>query len=186
MSARVTDATPADLAIVRDLFDEYAASLEIDLCFQGFAEERATLPGRYAPPDGGLWLGWVDDGAVGCVALRPLDRQVCEIKRLYVRPDARRTGLGRLLAETVLARAAACGYERVCLDTLPSMRGAIALYRALGFAEIEPYYDNPVVGALFLGRSLDERSKKGFRPDDTTRGTDARADASPRDHREAP
>ncbi len=154
-STRVSDAAANDLAIVGALFDEYAASLDIDLCFQGFAEERATLPGRYVPPRGGLWLGRVGDRAAGCIALRPLGSGVCEIKRLYVRPAFRNTGLGRMLAETAIARAVASDCERVCLDTLPSMRGAIALYRSLGFAEIEPYYDNPVVGALFLGRKLE-------------------------------
>lgn len=153
-SIRVLDAGPADIAVVRELFDEYAASLDIDLCFQGFAEERATLPGRYVPPAGGLWLGSVEDRAAGCIALRSLGARVCEIKRLYVRPTFRNTGLGRRLAETALARAVASGCERVCLDTLPSMSGAVALYRSLGFREIEPYYDNPVVGALFLARCV--------------------------------
>lgn len=105
MRPRVVDAAP-DLAIVGELFDEYAASLEIDLSFQGFAKERATLPGRYVPPCGGLWLGWIGDRAVGCVALRFFDARTCEIKRLYVRPGFRNTGLGRLLAETALG---ACG-----------------------------------------------------------------------------
>ena len=136
------------------MFEEYAASLDIDLCFQGFAEECATLPGRYVSPHGGLWLGWVDDRAAGCIALRALESRVCEIKRLYVRPDRRKTGLGRSLAETALVRAVATGHERVCLDTLPSMGGAIALYRSLGFVEVEPYYDNPVDGALFFERRL--------------------------------
>lgn len=151
-STRVGDAAPDEIGIVRELFDEYAASLDIDLAFQQFAEERATLPGRYVPPRGGLWLAWVDAQAIGCIALRPLDSTTCEIKRLYVRPAFRKTGLGRVLAETALARAVGAGCERVCLDTLPSMSGAIALYRSLGFTEVEPYYDNPVVSALFFER----------------------------------
>lgn len=155
MTSHVRDAVfPGDLPLVRELFDEYAASLEIDLCFQGFAEERATLPGRYVAPGGGLWLGGVDDRAVGCIALRSLEAGVCEIKRLYVRPGFRKAGLGRLLARAALERALSSGCERVRLDTLPSMEGAVALYRSLGFAEVAPYYDNPVDGVLFMERLL--------------------------------
>lgn len=146
---------PGEVPALRDLFEEYAGSLGIPLDFQGFEGEVADLPGRYAAPRGALWLALADGRAVGCVALRPLKPDVCEIKRLYVRPAFRGTGLGRRLAETVLAEAGRLGYRQVYLDTLPSMGGAIALYRALGFTEIEPYYDNPVPGALFLGRELD-------------------------------
>jgi ribosomal protein S18 acetylase RimI-like enzyme len=143
---------PDDLGTVRGLFEEYAAWLGVDLCFQGFAAELAGLPGRYAPPAGGLWLA--DDGgaAAGCVALRPLAADRAEAKRLYVRPAYRGTGTGRALAEHALA--AAAGYRRVCLDTLPRMTAAIALYRSLGFAETGPYYANPVPGALFMEREL--------------------------------
>lgn len=145
---------PAELPLVRALFEEYAAGLDVDLCFQGFAEELAGLPGRYAPPFGGLWIA-VDHGqAVGCVALRPLDQGVCEIKRLYLRPEARGTGVGRRLVEIVLVHAAAQGHRRVCLDTLPSMTGAIALYRSLGFEQVAPYNDSSIAGMLFLERDL--------------------------------
>lgn len=140
---------PADLAVVRSLFEEYAAGVGVDLCFQGFAEELATLPGRYVRP-GGVWLA----EEAGCVALRPLEAGVGEIKRLFVRPAFRGTGLGRMLAERVLAEAAAAGLQRVVLDTLPTMTGAIALYRALGFTDVPAYCNNPVAGALFLGREL--------------------------------
>ena len=143
---------PDEVPVVRALFAEYAAGLELDLCFQGFADELATLPGRYATPAGGVWLGLVDEVAVGCVALRALDAGRCEIKRLYLRTGFRGTGLGRRLAEAALAGASDRGYRSVCLDTLPSMTGAIALYRSLGFVEIDTYCDNPVPGALFLGR----------------------------------
>jgi putative acetyltransferase len=152
---------PDEVPVLRELFEEYAAALGIDLSFQGFTEEVATLPGHYAAPGGALWLALADGRAVGCVGLRPLGPELCEIKRLYVQPAFRGTGLGRRLAETVLAEAGRIGYRRVWLDTLPSMGGAIALYLALGFTEIAPYCGNPVPGALFLGRELDPGDSGG-------------------------
>jgi ribosomal protein S18 acetylase RimI-like enzyme len=146
---------PDEVPVLRELFEEYAASLGVPLDFQGFEGEVADLPGRYAAPGGALWLAIGGGRAVGCVGLRPLGAELCEIKRLYVQPSFRGTGLGRRLAETVLAEAGRIGYRQVYLDTLPSMGGAIALYRSLGFTEIAPYCDNPVPGALFLGRRLD-------------------------------
>jgi putative acetyltransferase len=154
---------PDEVAVLRELFEEYAAALGIDLSFQRFADEVADLPGRYAGPRGALWLATADGRAVGCVGLRPLGPELCEIKRLYVQPSFRGTGLGRRLAETVLAEAGRIGYRRVWLDTMPSMGGAIALYRSLGFTEIAPYCDNPVPGALFLGRGLDSGDSGGTR-----------------------
>ncbi len=145
---------PDDLARVRALFEEYAAGLGIDLGFQGFAEELAGLPGRYAPPAGGVWLAVAGEQVIGCVALRPLDAERAEVKRLYVRPVLRGGGTGRALAERALAAAAGAGYRRVLLDTLPSMAGAIALYRALGFTEVAAYCHNPVPGTLYRGRGL--------------------------------
>ncbi len=147
-------AGPEDVVRVRGLFEDYAREIETNLCFQGFAAECASLPGAYAPPRGRLLLAEVDGHDVGCIALRPLDASTAEMKRLYVRPAWRATGLGRRLATTVIAEAAASGYQRLRLDTLPSMRAAIAMYRALGFHEIDPYYANPVPGALFLERAL--------------------------------
>jgi ribosomal protein S18 acetylase RimI-like enzyme len=147
---------PDDRPAVRALFEEYAAGLGVDLCFQDFAEELAGLPGRYAPPGGGLWLAVEGGGAGGCVALRALGAGTCEMKRLYVRPALRGRGVGRLLAEHVLTVAAGMGHRRIALDTLPSMAGAIELYRSLGFTPIKPYYANPVPGALFLGKNLGE------------------------------
>jgi ribosomal protein S18 acetylase RimI-like enzyme len=145
---------PNELPVVRALFEEYAAGLGVDLCFQSFAEELAGLPGRYAPPGGGLWLALEGEAVAGCVALRALGAEVGEMKRLYVRPTFRGRGVGLRLTEQVLTAAAERGYRRVVLDTLPSMAGAIALYRSLGFTAIEPYYPNPVAGALFLGKDL--------------------------------
>ena len=143
-----------DIERARELFREYETSLGVDLCFQGFEQELASLPGAYARPSGRLLLA-VDDGRpAGCIALRPLGADTCEMKRLYVRPEFRGRRVGRLLAERILAEAHAIGYARMRLDTLPSMKEAIPLYRSLGFAEIGPYYANPVPGALFMERAL--------------------------------
>lgn len=144
---------PEHLAPVRALFREYAGSLGVDLAFQGFEAELASLPGRYAPPAGRLLLAWSRGEALGCAALRPLEGGACEMKRLYVRPEARGQGLGRRLAEAIRAEARAAGYARICLDTLPGM-GAAATYAALGFRPIAPYTFNPLPGAAFLGLDL--------------------------------
>jgi ribosomal protein S18 acetylase RimI-like enzyme len=145
-----------DIREVTRLFEAYAASLNVDLCFQDFPAELASLPGKYAPPKGELLLARNREGAaVGCVALRPVEPQgCCEIKRLYVSPIGRGLGLGRALAEAIIGGAERIGYREIRLDTLPDMDKAIALYRALGFRPIAPYYDNPVTGTLFLSRPL--------------------------------
>jgi len=151
MGARIVEAEGAEaLAIVRRLFQEYAASLEIDLGFQGFDEELEGLPGAYARPAGGLMLGFDDDVPAGCVAFRPLEPAVSELKRLYVRPAARGKGWGRRLAERVVSEARASGYERMRLDTLPSMHAAHRLYLEMGFREIPAYRHNPVAGTRYL------------------------------------
>ena len=139
-----------DIEEARRLFREYEASLGIDLCFQNFESELAGLPGAYAPPSGSLLLARRGGETAGCVALRRLDGQTCEMKRLYVRDAFRGIGLGRRLAEAILAEAKRIGYFRMRLDTLPSMRLAIPLYRSLGFRDIPPYTENPIDGALFM------------------------------------
>lgn len=148
--------TAGDLATTARLFEAYAASLSVDLCFQDFSGELAALPGKYAPPAGELLLARAGDGeALGCVALRPLvGREVCELKRLYVVPAARGLGLGRALLNAVLRVAARIGYGEMRLDTLPAMAEALALYRRAGFGPIEPYYHNPIAGSVFLARAL--------------------------------
>jgi putative acetyltransferase len=144
-----------DIMAVRELFQEYADSLETNLCFQGFNDELAGLPGRYAPPQGRLLLGFHADEIAGCVALRPSTSGICEMKRLYVRPPYRTSGLGRLLIERIVEEARNAGYARMRLDSLPTMQVAIRLYRRLGFQPIAPYVANPVAGAVFLELQLE-------------------------------
>jgi putative acetyltransferase len=141
------------LPAVRGLFEEYAAGLDVDLAFQDFDRELAELPGDYAPPAGRLLLALAPEPA-GCVALRPYEPGVCEMKRLYVRAAYRGTGLGRRLAEAVIAAGREAGYDRMRLDTLPTMEAARALYRALGFVETEAYRFNPVHGTTYFELAL--------------------------------
>jgi len=146
--------TPEDLAVARALFEEYAAWLKVDLCFQGFAAELAGLPGLYAPPRGRLLLAHQQGQAAGCVALRPLASAVCEMKRLFVRPAFRGQKVGRLLAEQVIGEAREIGYARMRLDTLPSMAAAIALYESLGFSRCAKYYETPLKETVFMELKL--------------------------------
>ena len=155
MGARIIEAdTPPRLETARRLFEEYAATLEVDLGFQHFDEELARLPGEYTRPAGGLLLGFDGAQPVGCVAFRPIGPGIAEMKRLYVRASARGGGWGRRLAERAVSDARGAGYERMRLDTLPAMRSAQGLYLALGFVEIAPYRHNPVPGARFLELAL--------------------------------
>ena len=146
--------TPEQIEEARRLLREYEGSLGVSLCFQGFERELAALPGEYAPPAGRLLLALETGQAVGCVALRRLDEGACEMKRLYLRPGFRGRGAGRGLALAIIDEARKIGYHKMRLDTLPSMREAIKLYESLGFKPIEPYYPNPVAGAVFMELKL--------------------------------
>ena len=147
--------SPAQIAQARELFLEYADSLGFSLCFQSFDQELAGLPGDYAPPDGRLLLAEYRGQPAGCVALHKLDSEICEMKRLYLRPQLRGRGVGRALAEAVIAEARAIGYRKMRLDTVePAMPNAVAMYRRLGFVEIAPYRTNPIAGALYMELAL--------------------------------
>ncbi|MEO6362590.1 MAG: GNAT family N-acetyltransferase [Caldimonas sp.] len=148
----------ADLACTAELFREYAASLDVDLCFQNFEAELAALPGEYSAPAGHLLHAYVNGELAGCGALRPIAEadyaNACEMKRLYVRPAYRGLGLGRVLAKALFDEARSAGYSHILLDTLDDMEAARELYASLGFEEIPPYYFNPVPGAHYLKADL--------------------------------
>nr|OQO28445.1 hypothetical protein B0A51_02994 [Rachicladosporium sp. CCFEE 5018] len=154
----ITPATsPSDLSAIRTLFTAYTTWLNLDLTFQGFADELASLPGKYASPSGALLLArsTSTNEAIGCVALRPLGNDgICEMKRLYVSPAGRGLGVGKALAAAVIDEAKRVGYEAIRLDTLPTMGAARGLYKALGFDEIEAYYISPLEETIFLGLKL--------------------------------
>ena len=150
VAIRAVAEEPELLGAARELFCEYERSLGVDLCFQGFEAELAALPGAYAPPSGCLLVAHIGELAIGCVALRQLEPGTAELKRLYVRPQARRLGLGRELVAQVLEIARQLGYARVVLDTLPSMREAQRLYEGFGFRDVDAYNDNPLCGVRFM------------------------------------
>lgn len=145
---------PRDMALARALFEEYAAWLAVDLCFQGFAQELASLPGAYAPPRGRLLLAGEPGGAFGCIALRPIDERTGEVKRLYVQPAARGHGWGRRLVDAIVAEARAIGYRELKLDTLERMGEARALYASAGFVPCPAYYRNPLGDTIYMALSL--------------------------------
>jgi putative acetyltransferase len=146
---------PAQIAQARELFLEYAESLGFSLCFQNFDQELVGLPGDYAPPDGRLLLAECEGQLAGCVALHKLDRNVCEMKRLYLRPQFRGKGVGRVLAGRIIAEARQIGYQRMRLDTVePVMKDAVSMYRKLGFKDIAPYRSNPIAGAMYMELEL--------------------------------
>ena len=152
--------TPEQIATVRELMMEYAARLGVNLCFQGFEEELHTLPGKYTPPQGRLLLALWDEKPAGVIALRPLGEKaegLCEMKRLFVRPEFRGHRIGRILAERIITEAQEIGYKRMRLDTMPGkMDSAIAMYRELGFIETKPYYETPVGQTLFMELALNQ------------------------------
>ncbi len=143
-----------DLERVRTLFREYWNSFGFTPCFQGFSEEVAGLPGKYAPPGGRLALALVDDAAAGCVALRRIDAERCEAKRLYVRPEFRGRGMGRALLQWVIAEARAAGYREMLGDTMPLMRQALEMYERIGFQRTAPYIPEATPGAIYLRLKL--------------------------------
>ena len=143
-----------DLDALRAMLREYEAEIGVDLCFQSFAAELASLPGDYAPPRGRLLLAYANGALAGCVALKPVDEATCEMKRLYVRPAHRASGLGRDLVTRVIAEARALGFREMRLDTLPSMQPAQRMYERFGFRDIPPYRPNPVPGTRYMGLAL--------------------------------
>ena len=147
--------SPEDMQAVIALFYAYADFLGVDLTYQKFADEMAAMPGKYAPPQGELLLARGEDGAaLGCVGLRPLEPGICEMKRLYVAPEARGLKLGQALADAIVAAARGIGYAEMRLDTLPKLTAAVALYENMGFRRIAAYYDTPIIGTLFFSLKL--------------------------------
>jgi putative acetyltransferase len=152
---QIVPAHDADhLPTVRALFQEYAAGMGLNFCFQGFTGELATLPGKYMPPEGRLLIAECDSQTAACVALRKLADGVCEMKRLYVRPAFRGRGIGRTLSESVIQAARDHGYRAMKLDTLASMKAAVSLYESLGFRRTTQYYDNPLPDVVYFELQL--------------------------------
>lgn len=153
------------LAIIRRLFREYQHDLGVDLCFQSFEEELASLPGRYGPPAGTILLALHRRRAAGCVALRDLGKGVCEMKRMFVRPRFRGLGLGRALAKAIVAEGRRLRYRTMKLDTVPKLQAALSIYQDLGFRKTRPYCHNPLKGAIFLAKRLSRPNSKPRTPD---------------------
>jgi len=146
---------PDDVRVIRELFLEYASSLGFSLCFQGFDKELERLPGEYSPPDGRLFIAEHAGKVAGCIALKRLGPDICEMKRLYVRNEFRGLSIGRIMAEKLITEAREIGYKKMALDTIEDkMKSAVALYRSLGFKPCQPYYHNPIPGALYMELEL--------------------------------
>lgn len=147
--------TPEHIEAARELFREYETAIDLDLCFQSFDEELANLPGKYAAPEGRLFLAFSDKNPAGCIALRKLEEGICEMKRLFVRADFRGQKIGVLLIEKIIEEAQKIGYRKMRLDTFPSKMGkAVNLYESYGFQVTEPYYHNPFGETLFMEKDL--------------------------------
>jgi putative acetyltransferase len=146
---------PDEIPVIKELFQEYADSLNFELDFQDFREELATLPGKYAAPSGSILVAKKNGETVGCVAVRPLGEEICEMKRLYVKPAHRGKRVGRELALAIIEEAKRLGYKAMRLDTVEAMKEASALYRALGFQPIDAYYYNPLPGAMYFELKLE-------------------------------
>jgi len=147
--------TSEQIESAREIFREYEKWLDLDLCFQGFEKELSELPGKYAPPDGLLWLALDDERVAGCIALRKIEGDICEMKRLFVRPDYRGSGVGKLLVQSLINEARKIGYAKMLLDTYPSKMGkAVEIYRSNGFVETTRYYDNPHENTIYMELSL--------------------------------
>ncbi len=143
-----------EINIAKKLFQEYASSIDFNLCFQNFDEELKEIQTMYSPPYGCLLLAYLDNKPIGCVAFRKLEDDKCEMKRMYVKPQYRNKGVGRTLAEKIIEKAKSAGYKKMRLDTASTMKEALSLYRSLGFKEIQPYIHNPIKGTIFLELNL--------------------------------
>jgi putative acetyltransferase len=150
---------PCEITVIKDLFQEYAESLNFDLDFQDFREELETLPGKYGAPEGSILVAKENGETVGCVAVRPLGSEICEMKRLYVKPAHRGKKVGQELAVAIIEEAKRLGYKAMRLDTVEAMKEASALYRALGFQPIDAYYYNPLPGAMYFELKLLESNE---------------------------
>ena len=154
MTEFVRAESEAQLESARELFIEYQEELGIDLCFQNFQAELERLPGKYSTPQGCLLLVYHDEKLAGCMALKRISDITCEMKRMFLRSEFRGNGIGRVMTLEIINRAREIGYSKMRLDTVPQLKAAIALYRSLGFVEIEPYRDNPIPGSLYMELTL--------------------------------
>jgi putative acetyltransferase len=156
----IIEASPREIALVRELFLEYASTLEFDLGFQGFDKEILELPGNYSAPTGCILLAYQDSEVAGCVALKFCEQGIGEMKRLYVRPQFQGCGIGRALVTSILQKAVALEYQKLRLDTVPSMKTALHMYLSMGFYSIPPYRENPIPGTTYLEHNLQINASK--------------------------